>query len=214
MLSRPNRSKDTLRDRILHVLSGAPIPMDVENVRIKSGLKNWESTKALLLELVVEGIISGQKTTKSWVFWIDHTDTRMSIAGRNHAWSTGLLSALLVQNPVPKESMNFENFAFNTNNMNLTLNVRNTGSVAIAFASYYVKDSNGNQYARLSWPTDNAGKYPAAVNPNGLISVNIAISSACGSSCTGATYQFSSGLSYTVTLVTTRNNQFVWQGTR
>ena len=81
MLSRPNRSKDTLRDRILHVLSGAPIPMDVENVRIKSGLKNWESTKALLLELVVEGIISGQKTTKSWVFWIDHTDTRMSIAG-------------------------------------------------------------------------------------------------------------------------------------
>ena len=84
-LSRVNRSKDTLRDRILHVLSGATIPMDVENVRIKSGLKNWESTKALLLELVVEGIISGQKTTKSWVFWVDHTDTRMSIAGRNHA---------------------------------------------------------------------------------------------------------------------------------
>ena len=131
-----------------------------------------------------------------------------------YAWSTGLLSALLVQNPVPKESMNFENFAFNVNNQNLTLNVRNTGSVAIAFASYYVKDSNGNQYARLNWPTDAGGKYPAAVNPNGLISVNIAIGGACGPSCTGATYQFSSGLSYTVTLVTTRNNQFVWQGTR
>src|SRR5881628_536604 len=84
-LSRINRSKDTLRDKILHVLSGAPIPMDVENVRIKSGLKNWESTKALLLELVVEGIISGQKTTKSWVFWVDHRDARMSIAGREHA---------------------------------------------------------------------------------------------------------------------------------
>jgi len=84
-MSRLNRSKDTLRDRILHVLSGAPIPMDVENVRIKSGLKNWESTKALLLELVVEGVISGQKTTKSWVFWVDHTDIRLSIAGRDHA---------------------------------------------------------------------------------------------------------------------------------
>jgi len=96
----------------------------------------------------------------------------------------------------------------------LTLSVRNTGSVAIAFASYYVKDSNGNQYARLNWPTDAGGKYPASVNPNGLVSVNIAISSACGSSCTGATYQFSSGLSYTVTVVTTRNNQFVWTGTR
>lgn len=84
-MSRLNRSKDTLRDRILNVLSGAAIPMDVENVRIKSGLKNWESTKALLLELVVEGLISGQKTTKSWVFWVDHRDSRMSIAGRDHA---------------------------------------------------------------------------------------------------------------------------------
>src|SRR5438132_12371287 len=92
-----------------------------------------------------------------------------------YAWSTGLLSALLVQNPVPKESMNFENFAFNTNNMNLTLNVRNTGSVAIAFASYYVKDSNGNQYARLSLPTDNAVQYHAAVNTNRFNSNNIAI---------------------------------------
>jgi hypothetical protein len=110
--------------------------------------------------------------------------------------------------------MNFESFAFNVNNQNLTLSVRNTGSVAIAFASYYVKDSNGNQYARLNWPGDNAGQYPASVNPNNLVSVNIAISTKCGSSCTGATYQFSSGLSYTVTVVTTRNNQFVWQGTR
>ena len=135
-----------------------------------------------------------------------------------YAWSTGLLSALLVQNPVPKESLNFESFAFTSTNTNLTLSVRNTGSVAIAFASYYVKDSNGNQYARLNWPTDAAGKYPASVNPNALVSVNIAISSACLNtsppSCSGATFQFSSGLSYTVTVVTTRNNQFVWQGTR
>jgi hypothetical protein len=83
-LSRSNRSKDTLRDRILHVLSGASIPMDVENVRVRSGLKNWESTKALLLELVVEGMISGQKTTKSWVFWVDHSESRMMI-GRDHS---------------------------------------------------------------------------------------------------------------------------------
>jgi FlaG/FlaF family flagellin (archaellin) len=131
-----------------------------------------------------------------------------------YAWATGLLSALLVQNPVPKETLNVESFAFNTNNMNLTLSVRNTGSVAIAFASYYVKDSNGNQYARLNWPTDAGGKYPASVNPNGLVQVNIAISSACGSSCTGATFTFQSGSGYTVTLVTTRNNQFSWTGSR
>src|SRR5437870_11537717 len=74
-----------------------------------------------------------------------------------YAWSTGLLSALLVQNPVPKESMNFENFAFNTNNLNLTLNVQNTGSVATAFASYYNNDSNSHQNSRPSWPTDHTG---------------------------------------------------------
>jgi len=133
-----------------------------------------------------------------------------------YAWATGLLSALLVQNPVPKESMNFESFAFNPNNLNVTLSVRNTGSVAIAFSSYYVKDSSGSQYARLNWPTDAAGKYPASVSPNGLVSVNVAISTSCSTSCTtsGTAFTFSSGLSYTVTLVTTRNNQFVWTGTR
>jgi FlaG/FlaF family flagellin (archaellin) len=133
-----------------------------------------------------------------------------------YAWATGLLSALLVQNPVPKESMNFESFAYNPTNLNVTLSVRNTGSVAIAFSSYYVKDSAGNQYARLNWPTDAAGMYPASVSPNGLVSVNIAISTRCSTSCTasGTAFTFSSGLSYTVTLVTTRNNQFVWTGTR
>ena len=45
------------------------MPMDVENVRLSVGLKNWESTKAILLEMVLRGEISGQKTTKSWVFW-------------------------------------------------------------------------------------------------------------------------------------------------
>jgi hypothetical protein len=133
-----------------------------------------------------------------------------------YAWSTGLLSSLLVQNPVPKENMSVENFAFNANNLNISLSVRNTGSVAIAFSSYYVKDSSGNQIARLNWATDAAGMYPAAINPNGLGTVNIAIGGKCPSpSCSGtAPTTFASGYGYTVTLVTTRNNQFSWTGTR
>jgi len=134
-----------------------------------------------------------------------------------YAWATGLLSALLVQNPVPKEALNIESFSYGSNT-NLTLNVRNTGSVAIAFASYYVKNATSAQYARLNWPNDAAKMYPASVAPNGLVTVNIAISSAClntsPASCSGATFTFTSGLSYTVTLVTTRNNQFVWSGSR
>jgi len=47
------------------------MPMDVENVRLQTGLKNWESTKSILLEMVIQGRIAGQKTTKGWIFWLD-----------------------------------------------------------------------------------------------------------------------------------------------
>ena len=130
-----------------------------------------------------------------------------------YAWSTGLLSSLLVQNPVPKESQNVESFSFLSNNTVVTLSVRNTGSVAIAYSSYYVKDSNGNQIAQVNWST--ASGYPAAINPNGLGTVNIRIAGSCtGCSGGGSFTQFASGYSYTVTFVTTRNNQFSWTGTR
>src|SRR5439155_686822 len=48
-----------------------------------------------------------------------------------YAWSTGLLSSLLVQNPVPKESLNYDSVAFN-NNTALTVYIRNSGSAAVS----------------------------------------------------------------------------------
>jgi FlaG/FlaF family flagellin (archaellin) len=132
-----------------------------------------------------------------------------------YAWATGLLSTLLVQNPVPKESMNVESFAFASNSTVVTLSVRNTGSVAIAFSSYYVKDSSsGNQIALTGWTT--VPGYPASISPNQVGSVNIRIGSSCTTGCTGggSFTAFQSGYSYTVTLVTTRNNQFGWTGSR
>jgi hypothetical protein len=45
--------------------------MDVENIREQSGLKNWESTKSILLEMVLQGSILGQRTTKGWIFWVN-----------------------------------------------------------------------------------------------------------------------------------------------
>ena len=62
-------SRSSQHPRIKAALEQSPIPMDVENVRLSVGLKNWESTKAILLEMVLRGEISGQKTTKSWIFW-------------------------------------------------------------------------------------------------------------------------------------------------
>ena len=61
----------SVKERVREVLKESAIPMDVENVRLRAGLKNWESTKAILLEMVLQGSILGQKTTKSWIFWVN-----------------------------------------------------------------------------------------------------------------------------------------------
>ena len=63
--------RNSYKEKIIGVLVDSPMPMDVENVRSRTGLKNWESTKAILLEMVLQGTILGQKTTKSWIFWVD-----------------------------------------------------------------------------------------------------------------------------------------------
>ena len=130
-----------------------------------------------------------------------------------YAWSTGLLSSLLVQNPVPKESLNYDSFSYQTTNM--TVFIRNSGSVAVSLQTYYVKDSNGNQYTSSSNPAWAFGPIP----PNAVNATVIKIGSACGT-CTysngapGSGFTFTSGYSYTITVVTSRNNQFSWTLTK
>jgi hypothetical protein len=68
-------TRNSWHQKIREVLANSMIPMDVENVRLRTGLKNWESTKSLLLEMVLQGVISGQKTTKSWIFWVSSPGT-------------------------------------------------------------------------------------------------------------------------------------------
>jgi hypothetical protein len=138
-----------------------------------------------------------------------------------YAWSTGLLGTLLVTPSTGKEAMNIENFGFNSV-YNVTLDLRNTGSASITLNSYYVKDSSGNQWARLTWQT--GPQAPAAIAPNGLGIVYVAIGTGpsgsggqCGSGCTltgtGFT-QFNTGFAYTVLVVTSRNNQFSFTVTK
>jgi flagellin-like protein len=129
-----------------------------------------------------------------------------------YAWSTGLLSSLLVQNPVPKESLNLDSSAFG-NGTSITLYLRNSGSAAVSFQTYYVKDSTGNTYTQSS-PTWTGN--PASIAPNTAQAVAIYLTPNCTPACTlsGSAFAFTSGYSYTVTVVTTRNNQFVWTGTR
>ena len=58
------------RNRVLDVLENSELPMDVESIRAGAGIGNWQTAKAILLELLVEGLVKGQKSTKFWTFWI------------------------------------------------------------------------------------------------------------------------------------------------
>ncbi len=67
------------REKVLNVVREADMPLGIETIRKKAGIKIWETSKAILLELVIQGKISGMKTGKSWIFWIDKESKRMVI---------------------------------------------------------------------------------------------------------------------------------------
>ena len=120
-----------------------------------------------------------------------------------YAWSTGLLGSLLVNPQTGKEALSLENTSF-TNGTYTTLYIRNTGTAAVSFVTYYVKDANSNQYSKTNWvgPTNQA--------VNALITTNINIGAQCACTNSGSTYTFVSGNSYIVTIITSRNNQFTF----
>jgi hypothetical protein len=119
-----------------------------------------------------------------------------------YAWSTGLLGALLVTPTVGKEAINIENSAF-TNGTSVSLYLRNTGTASISLITYYVKDNSGNQYSRTAW-------VGPSIAPNALATTSIYIGATNCPACTnqGSPFTFVAGNSYTVTVITSRNNQF------
>ncbi len=130
-----------------------------------------------------------------------------------YAWSTGLLGTLLVQPQTGKEALTMDSYSFG-NSTQVTIYMRNAGTAGVSLQSYYVKDSSGNQWQNTNF---NAGP----ISPNAALSVNVGITTGngCGSNCvyTGtasAFNTFQSGYSYTVLVVTTRNNQFSFTVTK
>jgi hypothetical protein len=110
----------------------------------------------------------------------------------------------------PMESLSLDSYSF-VSGTNVTLFIRNFGTVSTTLVSYYVVDSSGNQWARVSWtgPT---------INANAVVPTNILIGSSCPSctysGATGAFTQFNAGNSYSIKIVTARNNQFTFTITR
>ncbi len=126
-----------------------------------------------------------------------------------YAWSTGLLGGLLVTPTAGKEALNADTYSFYNGTM-AAINIRNTGSATVSLITYYVKDSAGDTYSNTVWSG------PTGIAPNQVNPTNFDINTAgnhCGSGCTlsgGSPFSFTAGSSYTITVVTSRNNQFVF----
>ncbi len=102
-----------------------------------------------------------------------------------------------------KEALSLENTSFSSSTL-ATLFIRNTGTLSVSLITYYVKDASGNQYAETTWagPTG---------SPNSLLTTQIAIGSSCNScALSGSAFTFVAGNSYTIVVVTSRNNQFTF----
>jgi len=136
-----------------------------------------------------------------------------------YAWATGLLGTLLVKPNVGNEALSMDSYSYN-NSTSVALVLRDAGTAAVSLQSYYVKDSTGDQWQNTAFTA-------GPIAPNTALSVNLGIpsstSSTTGSGCAGnCLYQgtagaftgFVSGYSYTVIVVTTRNNQFTFTITR
>ncbi|HZY94287.1 MAG TPA: hypothetical protein VFE98_05415 [Candidatus Bathyarchaeia archaeon] len=125
-----------------------------------------------------------------------------------YSWQTGLLSTLMTNPTVGKEALAQDNAAVFTSSTNATLYIRNTGTLAISLQSYYVKDAQGNTYQMINW----AGP---TINPNTVTPTAVTIGSSCGGcAISGNSFTFNTGYTYTVMVVTSKNNQFSLSITR
>jgi FlaG/FlaF family flagellin (archaellin) len=121
-----------------------------------------------------------------------------------YSWSLGIFGSSLPAPPNGKEILTLENQAFNNANNNMTLFLRNTGTATTTLVSYYISDLNGNQCSKATgW---NAGP----ITPTQLGKAYIATPATNYCTWTGTPFTYQTGNSYTVTVVTSRNNQFAF----
>jgi hypothetical protein len=64
------------QQKIVSFLNKATDPVDVEKIRTACGIGNWNTALTNCLDLLVQGKIMGQKTSRGWVFWT-HQETQL-----------------------------------------------------------------------------------------------------------------------------------------
>jgi len=129
---------------------------------------------------------------------------------RTHSTVISLTVVDPIVPPPVVESLKLSTYQF-INSTSLSLILQNNGNTSVTLQSYVIRDSSGN-----TWSLSNfAGP---VITPNGFGTAIILI----GANCPGCVYggipglffQFTPGQSYTVTVTTTRNNQFSFPVTR
>ncbi len=88
MIPPKRKPRDYFKQLILKTLKEAGEPLDTENTRKSTGMKNWESVKSSLMELALQKKIKALHTSKGWVFWVERP-----------------LSSLVSQPPEPEQSL-------------------------------------------------------------------------------------------------------------
>jgi len=61
--------KETYNQKIMELLKNAEEPTDVAKIRVACDIGNWNTALKHCLELLVDGRINGQRTSKGWIFW-------------------------------------------------------------------------------------------------------------------------------------------------
>jgi hypothetical protein len=151
--------------------------------------------------------ITTSLSTKLGTYNITVTGTSGS---RTHSTTISLTVIDPILPPPAIESLKLASYQF-VNSTTLSLILQNTGNTTVTLQSYTVRDASGNSWSLSSF----AGPM---IIPNGFGTAIILI----GANCPGCIYggipglffQFNAGQSYTVTVTTTRNNQFSFTVTR
>jgi len=95
--------------------------------------------------------------------------------------------------PCPgREALNFISATVNSPT-NMTVQIVNAGTVAISLMSYNVRNTYSQPYGNANWSGPN-------LPPNAYANITLVID--------GTAFTFHSGSYYTITLISSRNNQF------
>ena len=127
----------------------------------------------------------------------------ITVTGTGGQQSHSCIIMVIVGDPIA-ESITLTGFTF-VSPTNLTLNLRNTGNSTVTLVGYSVKDFAGDAWTLTGWQGP-------IVTPVSVAPATILIGASCPS-CTytwvlGLYQQFIPGQTYTITLTTSRGNQF------